>query len=203
MNEFDAKAQDWDKNQMHIERSEAIALAMLNTIPIDKQMTAIEYGAGTGLLSFKLKDRFSKIVLMDSSQEMVRIAQEKIADEHIKNMSAMWIDLEKEEFSGTYDMIYNQMVFHHVENTDVILDKFRALLKSGGYLAIADLYAEDGSFHGDGFTGHKGFDVVKLANLLKSKGFSDISQQECYRIKKTLESGIIKEFPVFLMVGRV
>src|ERR1035437_5596893 len=174
MNEFDAKAKDWDKNQIHIERSEAIALAMLNTIPIDEEMTAIEYGAGTGLLSFK-----------------------------IKNMSALWIDLEKEEFSGTWDIIYSQMVFHHVENIDVILDKFRALLKSGGYLAIADLYSEDGSFHGEGFTGHKGFDVVKLSDLLNSKGFNDISHQECYLIKKTLEDGNIKEFPVFLIIGKV
>ena len=203
MNEFDAKAKDWDKNQIHIERSEAIALAMLNTIPIDEEMTAIEYGAGTGLLSFKLKNRFSKILLMDSSQEMVRIAQEKIAGERIKNMSALWIDLEKEEFSGTWDIIYSQMVFHHVENIDVILDKFRALLKSGGYLAIADLYSEDGSFHGEGFTGHKGFDVVKLSDLLNSKGFNDISHQECYLIKKTLEDGNIKEFPVFLIIGKV
>ena len=80
MNEFDIKAKDWDKNQMHIERAEAIALAMLNTISIEEQMTAIEYGAGTGLLSFNLKDRFSKIILMDSSREMVRMAQQKIAD---------------------------------------------------------------------------------------------------------------------------
>jgi ubiquinone/menaquinone biosynthesis C-methylase UbiE len=203
MNEFDIKAKDWDKNQMHIERAEAIALAMLNTISIEEQMTAIEYGAGTGLLSFNLKDRFSKIILMDSSREMVRMAQQKIADEHIKNMSALCIDLENEEFSGSCDMIYNQMVFHHVENIDLILQKIRALLNPGGYLVIADLYAEDGSFHGEAFTGPKGFDVANLSGLLKSKGFKDISHQECYRIKKTIEDGKIKEFPVFLMIGKV
>jgi 2-polyprenyl-3-methyl-5-hydroxy-6-metoxy-1,4-benzoquinol methylase len=166
-------------------------------------MTAIEYGAGTGLLSFNLYDRFSKITLMDSSKEMVRIAQGKIASEGIKNMNALCIDLEKEDFTGEYDMLYNQMVLHHVENIALILDKFYALLKPGGFLAIADLYAEDGSFHGHGFTGHNGFDVLKLSELLKSKGFSQINHQECYRMKKnSLESDAVKEFPVFLMVGK-
>jgi hypothetical protein len=44
---------------------------------------------------------------------------------------------------------------------------FMSLLKPGGHLAIADLYTEDGSFHGDGFHGHKGFDPAILAAMLE------------------------------------
>jgi tRNA (cmo5U34)-methyltransferase len=203
MNEFDIKAQDWDKNQMHIERAEAIALAILNAIPINKKMTAMEYGSGTGLLSFNLKDRFSKLTLMDSSQEMVRVTQGKIAEQRIDNMCALYIDLEKEDYTAKFDVIFTQMVFHHIENIPSILKRFSSLLKPAGYLAIADLYAEDGSFHGEDFKGPKGFDVENLANILQINGFKNVSHKECYRIKKSLETGIIKEFPVFLMIGEI
>lgn len=56
MNEFDIKAAGWDKNPMHWDRSYAIAKEIIKLIPLKKQMTALEYGAGTGVTSFMLKD---------------------------------------------------------------------------------------------------------------------------------------------------
>ena len=41
MSEFDAKARDWDKNQRYIDRSEAVAKAMLQLIPIQDGMKAL------------------------------------------------------------------------------------------------------------------------------------------------------------------
>ena len=54
MNEFDIKAAEWDKNQMHWDRSEAIAKEIIKLIPLKKEMTALEYGAGTGYKTFLL-----------------------------------------------------------------------------------------------------------------------------------------------------
>jgi ubiquinone/menaquinone biosynthesis C-methylase UbiE len=71
MSEFDVKARDWDKDEMHIQRSLAIARGIEKMIPLHSSMKALEYGAGTGILSFILKDRFSEITLMDNSREMI------------------------------------------------------------------------------------------------------------------------------------
>jgi tRNA (cmo5U34)-methyltransferase len=201
MSEFDKKARDWDKNQMHVDRAQAIANALLKITSVNSLMKALEYGAGTGLLSFFLKDRFSEITLMDSSGEMIRVLQEKIVAENIRNMRALKIDLGKEEFKGEFDIIYNQMVLHHVENIESLFDKFYDLLKPGGNLVIADLFAEDGSFHGDGFSGHNGFDVDHLSNILKKKSFKDVIHKQCYIQKKEIEPGIIKEFPLFILAA--
>jgi ubiquinone/menaquinone biosynthesis C-methylase UbiE len=201
MSEFDAKARDWDKNQRYIDRSEAVAKAMLQTIPFKKQMKALEYGSGTALLSFALKDKFEEIVLMDNSQEMTAVTTEKIADQNIQNMKPLFFDLEHQDYSGRFDTIYNQMVMHHVNDLDSVLSKFYSMLNPGGYLAIADLYAEDGSFHGEGFTGHLGFDVEKLAAKLTSIGFGNIKHQQCYSIEKTDENGSVSEFPIFLLTA--
>ena len=65
------------------------------------------------------------------------------------------------------------MVLHHVGDIDTIIKKFHDLLNPGGYLAIADLYSEDGSFHGEGFHGHRGFDPVSLAALLQKQGLPE------------------------------
>jgi hypothetical protein len=76
------------------------------------------------------------------------------------------------------------------------------LLNPGGYLAIADLYAEDGSFHGEGFNGHKGFDVENLQNRVSSKGFIDLKFKQCFVISKITEDGSTKDYPLFLLVAR-
>jgi ubiquinone/menaquinone biosynthesis C-methylase UbiE len=201
MSEFDARARDWDKNQRYIDRSEAVAKAMLQTIPFKKSMKAMEYGSGTALLSFALKDKFAEIVLMDNSQEMTTVTAEKIADQNILNMKPLFFDLEHKDYPGKFDIIYNQMVMHHVNDVDRILSKFYSLLNLSGCLVIADLYKEDGSFHGEGFNGHLGFDVEQLADKLKSIGFRNIQHQQCYSIQKTDEVGNISEFPIFLLTA--
>ncbi len=49
--------------------------------------------------------------------------------------------------------IYNDD-FASYKNTNVIIDSFSKMLNPLGYICIADLDEEDGSFHGDGFNGH-------------------------------------------------
>jgi len=55
MSEFDARAREWDKDRMHMDRSVAIAAELEKMIPINHSMKALEYGAGTGILSFLLR----------------------------------------------------------------------------------------------------------------------------------------------------
>lgn len=201
MNEFDAKARDWDKNQQSIDRSEAVARALLQMVPLKTGMKALEYGSGTGLLSFLLKDQFAEITLMDSSKEMTQVTIEKIEAQGLQNMKPLFFDLEHQDFKGRFDIIYSQMVMHHVNNIDAMLARFYSLLHPGGYLALADLYTEDGSFHGEGFNGHLGFDVEELSIKLKNAGFRNLNHQLCHIIRRTDEIDNVKEFPIFLIVA--
>ena len=203
MSEFDAKARDWDKNQRYIDRSEAVAKALLQVIPVHNQMKALEYGSGTALLSFALKDKFAEITLMDNSREMTAVTEEKIASQGIHNMKPLFFDLENEDYHGKFDIIYSQMVMHHVLNVDTLLAKFHSLLNPGGYIAIADLYSEDGSFHGEGFHGHLGFEVEQFAEKLKIVGFTHIQHDQCYVIEKTDEYENVRNYPVFMITGVV
>lgn len=203
MNEFDIKAAGWDSNPMHIDRAGTLADRILARIPLTRLMRALEYGAGTGLASFFLKDSLKEIVMMDSSPEMVRIMNEKMNSSGSANLKAICFDLEKNEWEDEkFDLIFTMMVLHHVTDVGSVTEKFFRILNPGGYIAIADLYPEDGSFHGNGFTGHRGFDPESLSSLLKSLDYSDISYEKSYVINKKISESETKQFDVFLLTAK-
>lgn len=203
MNDFNLKASEWDQNPMHWNRSEAIAKEIINLIPLEKEMTALEYGAGTGITSFILKDHLREITLMDNSSEMIRVMNEKIVSNKVKNLKTLNFNLETDEYKdGKFDLIFTQMVLHHVIDIERITGRFFQLLNPGGYLAIADLYEEDGSFHGDGFTGHSGFSINSLSDILSKNHFKDISHKTCFVIDRKISETESKQFDVFIMVAK-
>jgi len=198
MSEFDARAREWDKDKMHTNRAVAIAAELEKMIPINPFMKALEYGAGTGLLSFLLKDRFSEITLMDNSSEMIKVCMEKIDYYQSKHILPICFDLEHKDYDETFDIIYNQMVLHHVVDYESMLGTFYSMLNPEGYLAIADLYTEDGSFHGAEVKVHHGFDPEHLTQILKQTGYKNIEHKTCFEVKR--DSGI--SYPVFLLVAQ-
>ena len=198
MSEFDSRAREWDKDKMHMSRSIAIAAELEKMIPIEPFMKALEYGAGTGILSFLLKDRFAKITLMDNSQEMINVCREKTEYYHTPHILPVWYDLEHQSFDQKFDVILNQMVLHHVNDVPSILEKFFSMLNPEGYLAIADLFPEDGSFHGPEVNVHLGFSPENLTQKLTEIGFKNIEYQSCFEIVR--DSG--KKYPVFLLTAQ-
>jgi len=199
MSSFDARAREWDKDKMHMDRSISIASELEKMIPLNHSMKALEYGAGTGILSFLLKDHFSEITLMDSSQEMIKVCIEKSEYYQTSHIHPIWLDLERSDFDDKFDIIYNQMVLHHVKGFEAMLHKFYDLLNPDGYLAIADLFPEDGSFHGiNNVDVHLGFDPDVLSVILKNAGFKSVNYITCFEVKR--QSG--EKFPVFLLVAK-
>lgn len=203
MTNFDLAAAGWDGNSMHWERSQAIANDIKTILPVAKNWRVLEYGAGTGILSFMLKDEVKEILMMDSSEEMVKVMQQKVTDSGTSNLIPTLFDMEKEDFSGEkVDLIATQMVLHHVTEVDALLKKFYAILNTGGYIAIADLYTEDGSFHGKGFDGHNGFDPKEMGEMLVAAGFKNPQYKPCFVMNKPIEGGEIKAFTVFFLTAQ-
>lgn len=202
MNEFDILASSWDENPTHWDRSKAIAQEILRTIPLKPSMNALEFGAGTGILSFMLKDYLKEITLMDNSIEMIRMTNAKIKKSKASSLKTLHFDLEKEGFKGaSFDFVFTQMVLHHVKDLNNIFGHFKQFINPKGYIAIADLYMEDGSFHGEGFDGHNGFDIEYLKKLLVNNGFENINHRQCFVINRPLPDGSTKQFPIFLLTA--
>lgn len=199
---FDTKAREWDDNPVFKERALKIAAAIRQAVPLRRDMHALDYGCGTGLLSFPLKDELGAILLADSSRGMLEVLAAKIAAQGVANMTAVKLDLLADPPpAGRFDLIYTAMTLHHVPDTDRILDIFRDLMKPGGYLCVADLDQEDGSFHGVEIDVHHGFDRADLTRRATQAGFVDVRFQTVFNIAKEQATGT-RDYPVFLMTAR-
>jgi ubiquinone/menaquinone biosynthesis C-methylase UbiE len=201
MNSFKQAASTWDDRPVHWERSEAIANLLKQRIALQPEMIGLEFGAGTGILSFLLKDDLKKIILMDSSPEMLQVITEKVAQTGVQNFETLLLDIEKTSYKEQQvDLIFTQMAMHHVENIPLALTRFYEMLRPNGYIAIADLYPEDGSFHAGGIPAfHNGIDIELLCRDVQRAGFAKCQHELCFTVKRQLDNGIVKEFPIFFL----
>jgi ubiquinone/menaquinone biosynthesis C-methylase UbiE len=199
---FDNKAREWDSNPVFQDRAHKIADAIRAAVKLNPGMAALDYGCGTGLLSFPLKDELGRITLKDTSAGMLDVLREKIAEQGVTNMTVRQTDLTCDPLPDErYDLIYSSMTLHHIPHTDHILEVFHTLLNPGGALCIADLDEEDGSFHGAGFDVHHGFDRNALEQKTRKAGFGTVGFSNVFEIVKQQENGE-RAYPVFLMVAR-
>lgn len=203
MTNFDERARDWDSDPGKVERARAVADAIRKAVPLSKEMKVLEYGCGTGLLSFALQSDLGQITLADTSQGMLDVLQEKIASADVMNMHPVRMDLATDAVPRErYDLTYSLMVLHHIHNVKKVLAKFREVLVPNGTLLIADLDKEDGSFHTDGTTDvHLGFDRAELQSMVENAGFGNVRFSTAYKIKKKIGDEK-KTFPVFLMTAQ-
>ena len=199
--DFDAHARTWDDDPERRARAHAVADAIRNKIPLSADLCGLEYGCGTGLLSFALRPSLGEMTLADSSDGMLTVLNEKIAAANATNMHPIKLDLSTDPIpDDRYDIIFTMLTMHHVPDIEKILGDFFILLHSPGYLCIVDLDAEDGSFHGAGFTGHKGFDRRDLGRRVEYAGFRNVSFSTVFNITKH-DTSSLQQFSVFLMVA--
>ena len=178
---FDLKAKTWD-DDYRSQRAAAVAQEIKRHIPRCK--TAMEFGCGTGLVSFCLADIFDEITLIDSSQGMIDTLTEKIQNAAVNNMIPMYMDLTSETYEGKkFDAIYSSMVFHHIIDINNIIGKLYSMLNDGGCVCIVDLDKEHGSFHLNepGYTGHNGFVQSEIHDIFMENGFKNIAIGTFYR----------------------
>ncbi|WP_238885271.1 class I SAM-dependent methyltransferase [Clostridium sp. YIM B02551] len=200
---FDEYARNWDTD-IRIKRAKVISNEIIKSLDIKEGLRAMEFGCGTGLISFNIYDKFKNVILVDSSQGMIDIVKDKIIRYEVTNMIPYKIDILNEEFElKNFDVIFSSMVLHHVEDISKITKKFYELLNTLGTLCIIDLDKEDGSFHRNEphFKGHNGFDQEELKNILIKIGFRDVEIKTFYRDKKVIDD---KEFgySLFLLKAR-
>jgi SAM-dependent methyltransferase len=198
---FDEHAKTWDDDPAKAARANAVANGIRDRVPLTPAMRGLEYGCGTGLLGFALYPDLGHLTLADSSPGMLAVLDEKIASTALSNLRSLKLDLVTDPAPDEqFDLVCTLMTLHHIDDTDRILRDLHALLRAPGYLCIADLDAEDGSFHGPDFTGHKGFHRPELRDRALRAGFQTVEFSTVFHIAKATEAGETT-FPVFLMVA--
>jgi putative AdoMet-dependent methyltransferase len=194
---FDKKAEDWDANERRTKLASAISSSILEHVPLHKQMTVLDFGAGTGLISAQIAPLVNRIVAADTSKAML----DKLASkpELRGKVDILCQDIIEDPVDARFDLIMSAMAMHHVENTAMLIQRFAEHLNGSGIIALADLDKEDGSFHPADTEGvfHFGFDRNELRTILESHEFKEIEFFTAHTI-----SGELKDYPVFLVTAR-
>ena len=203
---FDEAAATWDDDPAKLARSRRIAEAITRTVPLTDVQDALEYGCGTGQVTWELADRLDRVVLADASPGMLAVIGERLLarpDGDRGRFEPRLLDLTQEALpEASLDLVYTSMALHHVPDVPLVLRRFREALRPGGHLAIADLDLDHhGHFHGHDFDGHHGFERDALAALVIAAGFTAPAFETVATLTKTVE-GAEREFPVFLATAR-
>ena len=197
---FDERAKTWDDDPMKTARASAVAEAIRRGGVLTNGQSGLEFGCGTGQLSFFLQSELARMTLADTSSGMLEVLQQKIADAGLPHMTPVLLDGDNHALDGKcFDLIYSLMTLHHVPDTGAILRRFYEWTAEGGHLCIADLDAEDGSFHGhDPSILHNGFERSALARQVEAAGFCNVRFSTVFRIRKGTPE---REYPVFLLLA--
>lgn len=197
MTSFDERAATWDE-PVKVERASRVAEAIADAVPLTSSTRLLEYGAGTGLVTQALRNRVGPVTLADTSTGMRTVMEQKVESGALPDARIWALDLAAEPPPDErFDLIVTALALHHIPDLAPVLSAFATLLDDGGHLCIADLEAEDGSFHGEGFHGHHGFARDWLTEQLEDAGFGHVSFRPCGHV--TRPDG---DYPMFLATAR-
>ena len=114
---------------------------LLKHVPRNSE-NALEIGCGTGRFARELAKRCKKVVGIDMSAEMIRVARKKA--EGIGNLEFELTDAMRWEFpKAHFDFVCSIATLHHLEQRELLV-KIKEALKPGGVLVVLDLVESSG-----------------------------------------------------------
>lgn len=181
---FAKKAGSYEADKNRVDNVSNIANTILQKINFQPAMHIMDFGSGTGLLLEKIAPYVAKITAVDISQSMNAQLKNK-RDSLPCDLDVLEMDLSQSELPTRFDGIMSSMTLHHIQDIDAMLVKLLSHLNDGGFLAIADLDTEDGSFHKED-TGvhHCGFDRKALEARVRSAGFINVETHDASIVLK-------------------
>lgn len=193
---FEHKAGSYEQSKNRVDNVENIANSILRAVKLDKTMHIMDFGSGTGLLLERVAPHVAKITAVDISQSMNRQLLEKQGRLGCE-IETMEVDLEQSEVEQKFDGIISSMTLHHIKEIGTMIAKLHSMLNENGFIAIADLDTEDGSFHAED-TGvfHSGFDRDEIIKVAQEAGFRNVAVSSASVVHKPQG-----DFPVFLLTG--
>ncbi len=193
---FAQKAQSYEQNPDRVDNVSNIANAILDKVELNRSMHLLDFGSGTGLLLERLAPHARKITAVDISPAMNLQLEEKQKRLDCE-LEILELDLEKQDLQDRFDGIISSMTMHHISDIVAMFRRFHEHTKPGGFIAIADLEKEDGTFHTED-TGvfHFGFEQEAIAAAAREGGFRNVEVESVSVIEKEDQ-----DYPVFLLTA--
>jgi ubiquinone/menaquinone biosynthesis C-methylase UbiE len=168
---FGRVAAEWDANPMRVALARTVTEEIRKAVVLHTAMNAMDFGAGTGLVTLGLLPYVGYLTAVDTSGAMLRVLEEKLKAMQLHNVHTLLSEVGSPLPVSGFDLIVSSMVLHHISDVTLALQRLRPCLRPGGWIALADLDVEDGTFHADA-TGvyHHGFDRKASAGGCRRPG---------------------------------
>jgi 2-polyprenyl-3-methyl-5-hydroxy-6-metoxy-1,4-benzoquinol methylase len=150
--------------------------------------TVLELGSGTGKNTEWLQTKASKILAVDFSEHMMKIAREK-ADPEIVHFQQADITKPWDWTADSYELITCNLILEHIEDLDFIFQQAISKLDNGGHFFISELHpfkqykgskarfeTENGQFELDTFTHH----ISEFLDSAEKAGFKLLRLNEWF-----------------------
>jgi len=193
---FNQAAAEWDKGDIRQNIAQGVFDTIASRIALKSDMNILDFGAGTGLLSFKIAPMVRSVSGVDLSEKMLEQIEAKNSPSlHVRPLCR---DIIAQPLEERFHGIVSSMAIHHVEDTVKLFRTFYAHLRRDGFIAIADLEAEDGTFHSHGNEGvhHFGFERGALRAIIEGCGFTSVRFHQAYTVKKEMQ-----DYPIFVVTA--
>lgn len=194
---FRQQAAEWDSRPVPLQISEGVFAALSQAVSLTPNLTVMDFGAGTGLVTTKVAPRVKRMVAVDVSPAMLEQLAKKPELEGKADIVCQ--DITERPLAQRVDLAVSAMAMHHVKDTAALLRALFTHLEPGGRVALADLDTEPGTFHPAEVEGvfHHGFDRAQLGALAQAAGFVDVAFTTACEVTKEA-----RRYPIFLLTAR-
>ncbi len=178
-NLFDQIANKYDTKERK-ELAKIIVNAIQMELKESKDKSLLDYGSGTGLVGLEFSSLVDTVLLIDSSEQMLEIAREKIIRANIGNVNIICSDFMETTSNIAVDIILVSLVLLHIPDVGEILRHFYSVLNKNGKLIIVDFDKNENVNHPNI---HNGFGHMDLKSLLTDAGFNTVKIRTFYHGK--------------------
>lgn len=139
---WDEAAQGWEKRRAAFQRAmQPVSMWLVERVAPQPGYTILELAAGpadTGLLAAELVLPGGKVILTDTSAEMVAVAERRAAELGIRNVEAKQMDMEwLDEPTASVDGVISRFGYMLLADPPAAFQETRRVLRPGGRVTLA------------------------------------------------------------------
>lgn len=135
---FERVATDWDTMRLAY-YDERVIEKMAEVSGVDEGMTVADVGTGTGFVAAGIAPRVRRVLAVDNSPAMLKVARRNLAELGVSNVELLEGDVGALPLQGaSVDAAFANMVLHHAGDPARMLREMARVVKPGGTVAVVD-----------------------------------------------------------------